>query len=140
MGIVSILLSIYTIIEAILYLNRTIDNLGYCMIGMVFCCVINSINCTILVLNLKNKKNNKLKFFYKSSYQVSYILDYQSFMWFCKSYFICCSKKIASKIAFISFLADGILITLTSIFRNRISVLGIFVFIFYYTSRLLFIL
>lgn len=39
-------------------------------------------------------------------------------------------KKIASKIAFISFIADGILITLTSIFRNRISVLGISVFIF----------
>ena len=56
MGIVGILLGIYTVIAAVLYLNRTTDNLGYCMIGMVFCCFINSINCMISVLNLKNKE------------------------------------------------------------------------------------
>lgn len=38
--------------------------------------------------------------------------------------------KMSSKIAFISFIADVILILLTGIFRNRIGVLGISVFIF----------
>ncbi|MGN0343199.1 MAG: hypothetical protein ACI4DO_10450 [Roseburia sp.] len=58
-GVLAIILGIYTIVMAVLYLNRTIDNLGFCMMGMLGCLVINSINCVILCINGKKDKSEQ---------------------------------------------------------------------------------
>lgn len=55
-GMASVIIGIYTIVAAIMYLNRMIDNLGFCMIGMICCLLANCVNCIIMCLNLKKKK------------------------------------------------------------------------------------
>ncbi len=57
-GILGVLLGIYTIITAVLYLNRIIDNLGLCMMGLLFCSMFNCLNCTISLIILKKSKNS----------------------------------------------------------------------------------
>ena len=56
LGIIGILLGCYTMVTAIMYLSGTITNLGFCMIGLAFCCVFNCCNCLITVLNVKKDK------------------------------------------------------------------------------------
>lgn len=55
-GIIGIILGLYTAVTAIMYLTGSISDLGVCMIGLVLCCVVNSCNCLIIVLNSKNNK------------------------------------------------------------------------------------
>ena len=57
-GMVGIILGVFTAITAIMYLNGDIDDLGICMMGMAFCCVINCCNCLISVLNIRSKESN----------------------------------------------------------------------------------
>ena len=44
LGIIGILLGCYTMVTAIMYLCGSITNLGFCMIGLAFCCVFNCFN------------------------------------------------------------------------------------------------
>ncbi len=55
-GIIGILLGLYTVVTAIMYLNGSVSNIGFSMIGLAFCCVFNCCNCLIMVLNTKNNK------------------------------------------------------------------------------------
>lgn len=57
LGILGVIAGLFTMVTAILYLMRRIDNLGICMMGMAVCCVLNSCNCWIAVRNSRKKKD-----------------------------------------------------------------------------------
>jgi len=55
-GIIGILLGLFTVVTAIMYLKGIIDNLGFSIIGLAFCCVFNCFGVLIMVFNTKNNK------------------------------------------------------------------------------------
>lgn len=57
LGTLGVAAGLFTMITAIMYLMRKIDNLGICMIGMAVCCFLSCCNCLIVVMNSKKKKD-----------------------------------------------------------------------------------
>jgi hypothetical protein len=55
LGVITIILALFTVVTAILYLTGSIADVGICVIGSMICGVVNCLLCVVSTLNIKNK-------------------------------------------------------------------------------------